>query len=402
MKSACGVDESRDLVCARNPSGSDCAPTATPAKLTLRAQRFATFYKSREAEFAYDDALTRDFRARLEIPGDATACCYAHCQAMPVRATGRDAQVLGGGSMIPEQHTECFEAPGSTSVPAASPFEDCPAAVGFEAWMQSATPDVALDVEATKRQRTAPAKRIGDMQHACCYTGVTYHPHPRGRLLRIDGEARIAETRTTDAWLAAIADVDVPRADAERAALAARWERDAALEHASIAAFAKIAVALMALGAPPELVEGAHASALDEIAHARIAYALASRFAGEPRGPSALDVGALGTATLADVAVETLVDGCFGELLAAIAMREEARTTTDATLATLLTHIADDEERHAELAWKTLAWAVHTGGAELHARVDAALASITPSDALSAMTLRDVVVPCVRALLDAP
>ena len=93
-----------------------------------------------------------------------------------------------------------------------------------------------------------------------------------------------------------------------------------------MASFARASLALMAVGAPPELVAATHAAAIDEIEHARLTYALASAYGGEPTGPAALDVasGAGGATTLVTVAVETFLDACAGESAAALALREAA------------------------------------------------------------------------------
>lgn len=94
-------------------------------------------------------------------------------------------------------------------------------------------------------------------------------------------------------------------------AAAAAWARRASFEHASIAAFDRFALGLLAVGAPPELLEGAHVAAVEEIRHSRIGYALASLYGGEPLGPGPLDVsGALeGLGTLEELAVPALVEG---------------------------------------------------------------------------------------------
>ena len=55
---------------------------------------------------------------------------------------------------------------------------------------------------------------------------------------------------------------------------------------AEIASFARTSLDLLALGAPADLVAETHRAALDEIEHARIAYALASAFSGVFDGAS--------------------------------------------------------------------------------------------------------------------
>jgi hypothetical protein len=74
--------------------------------------------------------------------------------------------------------------------------------------------------------------------------------------------------------------------------------------------------------------------------------------------------------------------------------------------------MSSDVERHAELAWRIVAWALRTGGAQVAQVLDAAkdeivseLASLTheapasPERDLRAMVLREVVLPCTVATL---
>ena len=142
-----------------------------------------------------------------------------------------------------------------------------------------------------------------------------------------------------------------------------RWLRLALEEHASIASFARQALALMAHGAPLELVARTQRASLDEVRHAHAALALARRFAG-----SELALGAIPLARvdlprdLAALAVETFVDGCLGETLAtAVAVRARQRAT-DPDVIAALDDVIRDETRHAALAWATVAWAIRAGG----------------------------------------
>ena len=74
-----------------------------------------------------------------------------------------------------------------------------------------------------------------------------------------------------------------------RAAIAAGWTDAARGEHASVPAFSRLSLTLMAMGAPSDLVEAAHRAALDEIEHARMAFGLAAIYAGAEVAPGALD-----------------------------------------------------------------------------------------------------------------
>jgi hypothetical protein len=86
------------------------------------------------------------------------------------------------------------------------------------------------------------------------------------------------------------------------------------MEHASIAAFARFALQLLAVGAPPDLVHGAQIAMGDEADHARLAFRLASAYAVRAVGPSALDIfGALDGFCIEQLVATLLREGCIGE-----------------------------------------------------------------------------------------
>jgi len=60
--------------------------------------------------------------------------------------------------------------------------------------------------------------------------------------------------------------------------------------------------------------------------------------------------------SLVDMAIENAVEGCVRESAGAIAAMQQARGTTDRQLSTMLSSIAIDEQRHADLAWAVHAW----------------------------------------------
>ena len=78
---------------------------------------------------------------------------------------------------------------------------------------------------------------------------------------------------------------------------------------------------------------------------------------------------------LALVAANAAREGCIGETLAAVQAAEQLGQATDPAVRAALAIIAEDEARHAELAWRTVAWAVATGGAPVRAAVAQAFAS---------------------------
>lgn len=178
-----------------------------------------------------------------------------------------------------------------------------------------------------------------------------------GRPFLVAGEVRVAPAARRGDWLVG---VEVEAGAAERAALAEHWTRAGLMEHASIAAFARFVLQLLAMGAPAGLVAEAQAAIRDELEHARVCFGFASAYAGREVGPGALDVlGALGGADdLGMIVVTAIHEGCVGETVAALEASEAARHAEDPRVRAALETIAADEGRHAELAWRFVQWAV--------------------------------------------
>lgn len=235
---------------------------------------------------------------------------------------------------------------------------------------------------------------------ACCYTWV--QPCPGGRAYRAaDGRAIVADVIADGAtWLGARTrgELENPR-DRERAAY---WTEAARAEHASVASFAGLALELLALGAPARLVASAHEAALDEIRHARVAFELAEAFSGTTIGPSALEIpappsGERREPPFASTLRSTLRDGCIGESVAALDARARVRDARTDLERRALEIIAEDEERHAELAFAIVGWIVRVFGAPAHEVLEAELERIV-HDARPAV--HHVVRPCLAALQD--
>jgi hypothetical protein len=193
----------------------------------------------------------------------------------------------------------------------------------------------------------------------CCYVGLYRAPAP-GRPFVVAGERVEARARRGIAR-----EEHTALSAEERRILADHWTRDALGEHASIASFAHWALELCALGAPPELLRGAHEAALDEIRHAEQCFALASRHAGRQIEPEPLAIPSrLGIrGDLADFVRATVRDGCIGETASALIADAQLASATDPEVRRVLAGIRDDEARHAALAWRALAWALERGGA---------------------------------------
>lgn len=150
--------------------------------------------------------------------------------------------------------------------------------------------------------------------------------------------------------------------------LATEWLRDGLNEHASIASFFRAADELRAVGAPQPLVDACLAAARDEDRHADACFALAHRYGARFERPG-LVTAELRAPELARLAVDTFVEGCVGETIAALAVLRARASCEDSPTRAALSQIAADESRHAELAWATVAWAIRQGGAEVRKRV---------------------------------
>ncbi len=178
-----------------------------------------------------------------------------------------------------------------------------------------------------------------------------------------------ADERPLTATWAALQEMDLTALEPRvRARIGEAWTRDALFEHASIASFSRFSLHLQAVAAPPHLLELAHRAALDEIHHARLCFALASAYRGEPVGPGPLPLGGdlLGSLDLLDITLAAVVEGCVGETLASLDAASALELVTEPACREALTLIAEDEARHAELAWKFVRWAVDTGGPRVH------------------------------------
>lgn len=159
------------------------------------------------------------------------------------------------------------------------------------------------------------------------------------------------------------------RLDERALRVGSAYARDAQLEYASVPAFLQLAAELSAHGAPAELVARALAAGRDEVGHARACADLASRhlrhrvtphvYECVPRPPLP------GRPGLVRLAVESWLDGCSMESVAAAQAGAAARVASDADVRLLQLAVAADEHNHAELAWAVLQFALARGGDEV-------------------------------------
>jgi hypothetical protein len=250
-----------------------------------------------------------------------------------------------------------------------------------------------------------------------------------GRPFLVAGSARTAARGTSSEWQVTGARPDRARVSPEaRARLAEEWTKVGLMEHASIAAFARFTLQLMSVGAPADLIERSNAAMSDETLHARMAFSIASGYAGRDVGPGRLDVtGALEGGSLREILINVIREGCIGETIAAVEAAEALEHAVDPVVRNALARISKDELRHADLAWQFVRWAIETGSDDLREVVerelDTARASflVVSSNAigddppgllaggilgdslkreLRAATFERVVLVCARALLD--
>ena len=216
----------------------------------------------------------------------------------------------------------------------------------------------------------------------------------QGRPLLVGGDNRSAPLGGPGGW-AALKALDVASIEPVlRQRLADAWARDALFEHASVASFSRFSLHLLAVAAPPELVDAAHQAAIDEVKHARLCFALASAYAGEPLGPGPLPLEGdiLGALDLPSIAVAAVREGCVGETLASLEAATAHEVATVDAAREALAVITEDEARHAELAWKFVRWTLDVGGPAVREAVAAAFAEalaaprppLAPEDPLDA------------------
>jgi hypothetical protein len=249
---------------------------------------------------------------------------------------------------------------------ASSGAGECPSVEDFARFYRVTRPGTTMSW--SKEVSAADAGiAVTDGGTQCCYFGTSEEIYcPGGRPFLVDGEAELAELEeigTADG-------ADVVRCDALVARLITRgWLGAARVEHASVASFARLTLELLAFGAPVGLVEDAQRAALDELRHAELCLSQAhrytarryrfGRFAGAGRGTPNAD--------FASFVARNILEGCIGETLAAAIVTEQARAAMDARLKTALRAVADDETRHAALAWRIVRWAFTVAGPELRA-----------------------------------
>ncbi len=140
-------------------------------------------------------------------------------------------------------------------------------------------------------------------------------------------------------------------------------------EAVSVGAFLRLAEELATAGAPAELVARARAAAGDEQRHAAAMARACRELGAEPvRAHAARHA----VRPLAEVLEENAREGCVNETFAALVAARQAMAAEAGAHRELFAVIAEDERRHAELAWDVDAWGRTQVDAAARERIDAA------------------------------
>lgn len=151
--------------------------------------------------------------------------------------------------------------------------------------------------------------------------------------------------------------------------VAAEWRENGRTEHASVAAFARLTLDLMAVGAPPGLVAASHLDGLDEVRHTELCFALARQLDGRAAGPASFPEARnvprpprTRALALAKLAVDSLVDGALNEGVSARSLARLAERCDAEPIRAVLKQLAADEGRHAAHGWDVVEWCLAEGG----------------------------------------
>jgi len=342
----------------------------------------------------------------IECASDATVCDayqYGYCRTgdgltEPSCASGCFADSDCGADQLCRCQGGAF---GVCSYDGCDSDADCgaglhcaayPGACGYGAFACQRADDDCQDCSDPQSSQTC--SKQADGHRACEAKGVCGRPFLVGDAARVAHV--VARTDWADTRLAGPQLLHLSLQ--ERSQLAAHWTKMGQLEHASIAAFARFSLQLLALGAPPDLVEDCTRALGDETRHARLCFQLASAYAGRAIGPGPLDVEqSLVATSLLQIVELVIAEGCVGETVAALEALEAGEAAADPMIRAAYAQIARDEQRHAELAFRFVRWALKCDRDGVGACVERALSSgVHPSEAA-----RRVARPCLAALLAA-
>jgi len=228
---------------------------------------------------------------------------------------------------------------------------------------------------------------------SCCYPVQAIDTDPTSECMVVVGRPYLEGERVVAAPLRAGGGwCDESPAGATDPELAACWRKLGQLEHASVAAFARLTLELMAAGAPAALLSAVQAAGVDEVRHAQQCFSVAARLSGEAMspGPMVFSAPIVPRGDLVSLAVGAAREGCLGETCSAALAAACAERATDPEIRSTLASIAADEARHAALSWQIVAWAIAAGGEAVRAAVAVVLSAPISLGALAPRDGADV------------
>lgn len=177
---------------------------------------------------------------------------------------------------------------------------------------------------------------------------------------------------------------------ASNAERAAAWALAGSGEHASVAAFARLSLQLMALGAPSALLRDVHQAAFEEVQHAEQCWAFARLFGGAEvtAGAFPFQTSPTTQVSLAELAAAAVREGCLAETLGAHVLSVAAEHAPEPAVRAALLRMAEEEARHSVLSFRIVAWALQSGDAEVVASVHSAFAAPWPRIDVQELSLR--------------
>ena len=204
----------------------------------------------------------------------------------------------------------------------------------------------------TEQTRQLVPSQQSVTETACCYP-VTIVRHD------VNGECKTAGRpflERGEPRLAALLERSSAPSDTSRRARA--WALAGAAEHGSVAAFARLALELMALGAPTSLLTAVQRAGLDEVRHAETCWELARHFGLHVEvGPFPLSSTLELNRSYHALAVATAREGCLSETLGAHLLAAAAAEAPEPDVKSALARMALEEAEHAALAYRIVAWA---------------------------------------------
>ena len=290
--------------------------------------------------------------------------------------------------LLVSEDDSCPEDPWSDEVEWAETVPDCEA-IG-DSGMR---PDSGIDRDATLLDQSGL-----ECRYELHCSGVI--PCPGGRPIEQEGQPVLSPGAARGDWSSSRRPDVRELNPAQRQQLAERWTRAGLEEHSSVAGFNKLALDLLALGAPPELLVAVQRSAIEEVRHAQDAFALASTYAGRPVGPGPLPLGPLTPARdLVELALSTAREGAINETLSAWDAQQRLDAATDPEVREALRAVVEEETGHAELAWRILAWCVAEGGQPVRAALQGHFGSLTRASGPMRTCVEQVLMPVAVQLL---